>query len=107
MPLSHVSLPTGGPSHFQAMRDFYLAILQPLGYTVFKEDVPRFCGMMHPSCGPDFWLHCSGGDGDGLTPVDKTLSADDNRKMLGGPRTHVAFQAGSKRQVDEWFRNAV
>lgn len=106
MPLDHVSLPTT-PAHHARMRDFYAAVLAPLGYRVFKEQDGRFCGMHAPAAcaGPDFWLHCGGSDAL-LAPADPSLSADENRKVLGA-RTHVAFRAGSRRAVDDWFRTAV
>lgn len=100
MPLGHVSLPTG-PSNYKAMRDFYAAVLAPLGYKIYMEKEGHFCGF-HTHVGPDFWLHCGGED---FPPVHPALSADENLKTRG--RTHVAFSVSSRRQVDEWYRNAV
>jgi hypothetical protein len=101
MSLSHVSLPTG-PSNYKAMRDFYLATLKPLGYTVYLEGEGQYCGFRAPMGGPDFWLHCGGQD---FVPVDTTLTADQNLATHG--RTHVAFDVASRKQVDEWFHNAL
>ncbi|KXX76599.1 hypothetical protein MMYC01_208439 [Madurella mycetomatis] len=100
MPLGHVSLPTG-PSNYKAMRDFYVAALKPLGYTVFLEEEGHVCGF-HAHMVPDFWLHCGGED---FAPVNPGLSADENLKARG--RTHVAFNVASRGQVEEWYRNAV
>src|SRR5262245_64948247 len=96
MPIGHISLPCG-LAHFEEMRAFYLAILQPLGYKVYKEDVPKWCGLGTSTGGPDFWLHCGG----------KELSkfGGDVDKREGG--VHVAFNAASRRAVDEWYRIAL
>lgn len=96
MPLHHVSLPTG-PAGFDAMRTFYLALLEPLGYAVYKEDPPKWCGMGPKYGGPDLWLHCGGDD---LKPF-----AGDVEKRSGG--VHLAFEVGSKKAVDEFYRNAL
>jgi len=96
MSLGHVSLPTG-PSNFQDMRDFYVAILKPLGYEVYMEKVPHFCGLSG-SYGPDFWLHCGGQDSPKITAADAESRAG---------KTHVAFAVSSPKKVDEWYRNAV
>lgn len=100
MPLGHVSLPTG-PSNYKAMRDFYAATLKPLGYTVFLEKEGHVCGFQ-AYAGPDFWLHCGGED---FAPVSPDLPPDESLKARG--RTHVAFNAASRGQVDEWYRDAV
>jgi hypothetical protein len=96
MPVGHISLPTG--SHFKEMRSFYLSILQPLGYKVYKESTEQeWCGMAPPMCGPDFWLHCGGAD---LELFDGNLE-----KRAG--KAHVAFAVSSPREVDRWYRHAV
>jgi hypothetical protein len=87
MPIGHISIPTGS-SNFLEMRDFYLAILKPLGYVIYKEDPPNWCGMGPPNCGPDMWLH--GGAKDSVPG-----------------NLHIAFQANSRRVVDEWYKNAM
>jgi hypothetical protein len=96
MPISHVSLPTG-PSHYKAMRDFYVSILAPLGYTVFMEKEDEVLGMGPKNAAPDFWLHCGGSE---LEEFDGDL---ENR----GGKTHVAFQASSAKAVDAWYKLAV
>ncbi|KAK4183529.1 Glyoxalase/Bleomycin resistance protein/Dihydroxybiphenyl dioxygenase [Podospora australis] len=101
MPVNHVSLPTG-PSNFKRMREFYLTTLQPIGYKIYKEHDAHFCGMQPALAGPDFWLHCGGED---FVPVDPELSAEENLRTCG--RVHVAFDASSRRQVDEWYQNAI
>jgi len=96
MALSHVSLPTG-QKHFKEMRDFYVAILAPLGYRVFMEEEDKFLGMAPKYGGPDFWLHCGG------TEFDKF---DGNVEKRGG-RTHVAFQVNGTKAVYDWYKIAV
>ena len=96
MPIGHVSLPTG--SHFKEMRSFYLALLQPLGYTVYKESVgDEWCGLGKPTCGPDFWLH---GGGQDVVPFDGNLE-----KRAG--RAHIAFAVSSPKEVERWYQNAM
>ncbi len=98
MTLNHVGLPLG-PADFNKMRDFYLAILRPLGYKVFKEQDAVYCGLQSPTGSPDIWLHCGGQD------VSLDPSATTEEKHRG--KVHVAFSATSRKQVDEWYRNAV
>lgn len=106
MSLHHISLPIS-PSAYKPMRDFYLATLGPLGYTPFKEHEGVFCGLRARNMSPDFWLHCGGDDSESkLTRADPTLSADENRKVLGH-RTHVAFGVCSRREVESWYRAAM
>lgn len=95
MSLEHISLATG-PSNFQEVRDFYLAILQPLGYKVYFENVPKITGLVGPSRVPDFWLH------PGPDDIAKVTTAEKR-----GSKTHVAFRASSRKVVDEWYRNAL
>ncbi len=108
MPIGHVSLPTTPPT-YKAMRDFYLATLAPLGYSLFMEQEGAFLGLQ--VCrDPDFWLHCGGKPDDtGASPqlVDISLSAEENKKRLPGGRAHVAFAVKSQKLVGEWYRNAV
>lgn len=96
MPVGHISLPTG-PSTFRQMRTFYLAILKPLGYTVYLENNPRLYGMAS-SAGPDFWLHCEDAE---LPTLDSLAGA----KPVG--KTHVAFNAESRAAVDAWYQTAM
>ncbi len=101
MPINHVSLATG-PSSFKALRDFYVAALKPLGFSIYKESSNCFLGLQAPRAGPDFWLHCGGED---FPLLDPSLPAEENLKGRG--RTHVAFDAGSNAKVDEWYKAAV
>ena len=96
MTISHVSLATG-QKHFKEMRDFYVSILAPLGYSVFMEEAGKYIGMGPKNAAPDFWLHCGG------TEFDKF---DGNVEKRDG-KTHVAFQAGSVKAVHRWYNNAV
>lgn len=121
MPVHHVSLPTT-PSTHAAMRAFYLATLQPLGYGVFKEKAGVFLGL-HTNMNPDFWLHCcsSGSaehpviDEEGHPPsgeqVQKKEKGGDvlveNGEKQAHAGTHVAFEVGSRREVEVWYENAV
>jgi hypothetical protein len=96
MPIAHVSLPTG-PKHYKAMRDFYIPILAPLGYSVFMEKEGEVIGFGPKNGGPDFWLHCGGSD---FKPFD-----GDVKKREG--KTHVAFEAASQKAVQEWHKIAM
>jgi hypothetical protein len=79
------------------MRDFYVSILKPLGYTIFMEKEDQVIGMAPKYSAPDFWLHCGGTE----------LSKFDGSLETRGGKTHVAFQVGSKSKVDEWHKLAV
>lgn len=96
MPLNHISLATG-PANFAAMREFYLDILGPLGYGIYLEKEGEFLGMAPKRGGPDFWLHCGGED---------FPKFDGNVEKRGG-RMHVAFDASSRKAVDEWYKHAM
>jgi len=96
MPLSHVSLATG-QSNFKAMRDFYVAILTPLGYRVFLEHENQVVGFGPKNAAPDFWLHCGG---------TEFTKFDGNVEKRGG-KTHVAFLASSRGQIDTWYKAAM
>ena len=96
MPLQHVSLPTG-PTNFVAMREFYINILKPLGYGIYFEKESEWLGMAPKNGGPDFWLHCGG---------DDFAKFDGNLEKRGG-KTHIAFDASSRKAVDEWYKTAV
>ncbi|KAJ9144712.1 hypothetical protein NKR23_g5815 [Pleurostoma richardsiae] len=96
MSIAHISLSTG-PKNFETVRAFYLAILKPLGYTVYKEHAPDYCGLMTRK-GADFWLH--GGNKD----ISLADSSDlDSRES----NFHVAFNADSRKVVDEWYETAI
>jgi len=96
MSIAHISLSTG-PKNFETVRAFYLAILKPLGYTVYKEHAPDYCGLMTRK-GADFWLH--GGNKD----ISLADSSDlDSRES----NIHVAFNADSRKVVDEWYETAM
>jgi len=101
MELNHVSLPTGR-NHFKHMRDFYLNILSPFGYHVLTEHEGGFCGFQSRHRGPDFWLHRGEEE---FPPIDRNATADEITKGRG--RTHLGFELGSRRLVDEWYRNAL
>lgn len=96
MPISHISLPTG-PSTFRQLQTFYLAILKPLGYTVYLENHLRLYGMAS-SAGPEFWLHCEDAE-------QPKLDITTGSKPVG--KTHVAFNAESRDIVDAWYQIAM
>lgn len=97
------------------MRDFYVATLQPLGYTVYTEfesepDLSneasagaatkvRYCGLQSKNPA-DFWLHA------GLVDPPALQMAAGDRSMLG-IGVHVAFLADSTEMVDEWYKVAL
>ncbi|KAM5380903.1 hypothetical protein ACJZ2D_003212 [Fusarium nematophilum] len=98
MGISHIGLPVG--EHYVEMRDFYKAILQPLGYEIMMEGdfTHPFCGFGVKGSGPEFWL--GGGAKGGLQKYDGKL---DERS---GP-IHVAFDGKSREHVDEWYEVAI
>lgn len=98
MPFSHIGLPVG--DHYTEMRDFYKAILEPLGYTLLVEEnfTHPFCGFGTKESGPDFWL--GGGCQDGLQKYDGKL--EDRVAPI-----HVAFPGKDRAHVDEWYEVAM
>jgi catechol 2,3-dioxygenase-like lactoylglutathione lyase family enzyme len=96
MPIAHVSLPTG-PSKYEEMRDFYTAILAPLGYKKFMEIEGKTYGMGPKNGSPDFWIHSG----------PKEMDAFDGDLVNRGARTHVCFLVNSTREVHEWHAAAV
>jgi hypothetical protein len=96
MPIAHVSVPTG-PTHFKEMRAFYITVLKPLGYSIFREEFPNFCGFGTVTGGPDFWIHAGNED----------LKSFDGDLETRGGRAHVAFQCASIKDVDLWYKTAM
>lgn len=97
--LNHVSLSVG-KLHYECMRDFYRTVLAPLSYSVFMQKEDCFAGFAPKYGGPDFWLHADGS----MEPIfDPAVDKVDDRKG----KTHVAFTASSRRQVDSWYENAM
>lgn len=96
MPLSHYSLPVG--AHYNAMKAFYTAILQPLGYAPAIEG-EQYCGFAPPNGPPDFWL--------GGGRVDNGLPLYDGDLAQRIAPVHVAFQADSQEAVDAWYEHAM
>jgi hypothetical protein len=94
--LSHVSLATG-TNNYKSMRTLYTKILAPVGYKVFMEEDGVFLGMSPKRGPPDFWLHS------GTTEVS-TFEGDVEKRE---GKTHVAFYASSRKQVDEWYKIAM
>ena len=99
MPLGHVSLSTG-KLHFEQMRDFYTAVLAPLGYAIVMQKEGVFAGFSPKYGAPDFWLH---GDGDTSPAFDQ--AKDKVRERKG--KVHVAFDVSSKQVVRNWYENAL
>jgi hypothetical protein len=99
MSFSHFSLPVGG--HYTAMRDFYAMALKPLGYEIKigDRDGEEFVGLGTESTGPHFWL--------GLGASNKSLPKYDGVLANRVAPIHVAFNATSKEQVDEWYQCAM
>ena len=94
--VSHVSLATG-ENNYKDMCEFYVNILKPVGYKVFMEKEGVFLGMSPKGGPPDFWLH----------PASKALEKFNGKVEERGPKTHIAFYANSRKQVDEWHQNAM
>ncbi|KAJ4327170.1 hypothetical protein N0V84_002432 [Fusarium piperis] len=98
MGIGHLGLPVG--DHYVEMRDFYKAILAPLGYIMKMEaDYGHpFCGFGVEGAGTDFWL--GGGCKGGLQKYDGKLEG------RVAP-IHVAFNGKSREHVDEWYEAAI
>ncbi|KAL6415482.1 hypothetical protein AUP68_02041 [Ilyonectria robusta] len=98
MPFSHISLPVG--DHFAEMRDFYKAILKPLGYELVVEahEPHSYCGFGTKGSNIDFWL--GGGCTDGLQKYNGDL------KGRVAP-VHVAFPGKNPEHVAEWYEAAI
>lgn len=99
MSFAHIGLPVG--AHYTAMRDFYSAILKPLGYEIMlgNGEGQEFCGMGTKALGPIFWL--------GLGKNNKALPAYDGKMESRVAPIHLAFNATSSKQVDEWYATAM
>ncbi|KGO69338.1 hypothetical protein PITC_095200 [Penicillium italicum] len=99
MTFSHISLPVG--NHYVAMRDFYIAVLKPLGYEVKlgNGEGQEFCGLGTKLSGPVFWL--------GLGANNKTLPKYNGRLDTRIAPIHLAFNAMSPEEVDEWYEAAI
>ncbi|KAF5553751.1 glyoxalase bleomycin resistance dioxygenase [Fusarium pseudocircinatum] len=99
MPFSHVALPVG--EHYAEMRDFYKAVLAPLGYELKFEGTgakgAQYCSFGVKNGAPDFWL---GGGGPALKKYDGNL---ENRTAP----VHVAFDGENQKHVDEWYDVAI
>lgn len=83
------------------MRNFYTAILKPLGYEIKlgNGEGQEFCGLGTNASGPIFWL--------GLGANNKTLSKYDGNLENRIAPIHVAFNATSLKEVDEWYEIAM
>jgi hypothetical protein len=90
MPLAHISL---NITSLPTSKAFYLALLKPLGYDVYKE-FDTVMGMAPKMGAPDFWLH--------VCPEEakKAASGKEGAKVQ---KTHVAFQAKSKAEVRAFY----
>ncbi|KAH8687179.1 Glyoxalase/Bleomycin resistance protein/Dihydroxybiphenyl dioxygenase [Tricladium varicosporioides] len=96
MTISHISLPV---TSLPASKTFYTTLLSHLGYGIFLE-LPETIGFGQKYKGPDFWLHCcpeakKGGDG------------EKEKGEVKKSGVHVAFEANSKWEVDEFYRVAL
>lgn len=99
MSFSHVSLPVG--NHYHAMRNFYKSCLKSLGYEILAGDGEgqQFVGLGTRSTGPHFWL--------GLGANNRSLPKYDGLLENRIAPIHVAFNATSTQQVDEWYKAAM
>lgn len=114
MSLGHVSIPTG-PSKFKAMRDFYLATLEFIGYTIYAESEqwtaselaaggvgPQYIGLQSGENRPDFWLHAGAKD-----IPQATYTTDQPHSEMAGQGIHIAWMVESDAKVDEWYQVAL
>ncbi|KAF5021523.1 hypothetical protein F66182_6433 [Fusarium sp. NRRL 66182] len=101
MGIGHIALPVG--DYYVEMRDFYKAILAPLGYELKFEaqgnNSSTFCGFgPKDGHGLDFWL---GGGGEG------SLSKYDGKLENRTAPVHIAWDGKSREHVDEWHEVAI
>lgn len=99
MPFAHIGLPVG--NHYTEVRDFYKAILAPLGYELMmegEETTKQYCGFGTKDSGLDFWLL-----GDSKNVVNKYDGVLENRAAP----VHVAFQGNSTEHIDGWYEAAM
>lgn len=114
MSIDHVGLSVS-PSAFKTTRDFYLAALKPLGYTIYMEKNDQdaggasFIGFKNACRDPNFWLHGGGSDNENTAAqlVDAANYETEELRKKQPVRSHVAFAAPSRKVVDEWYLNAL
>lgn len=92
MTIAHVSLPV---SSLSASKSFYLSALKPLGYGIFME-LEATVGMKKVMAAPDFWFHA----------CPKAEKEEGGGEKKGG-RMHVALEAKSQKQVQEFYSAAL
>lgn len=99
MSLAHISIPVG--AHYTIMRDFYASVLKPLGYNIMIGNGAgqEMCGMGSKETGPVFWL--------GLGQNSKNLPLYDGKMENRVAPVHLAFNASSTAQVNEWYASAM
>lgn len=109
MSLAHVSIPTG-PTKFKAMRDFYVASLESIGYAIYAESEPWTASEVAAGAGPqyiglqskgrpDFWLHAGAKDIPQATYTDQQPHSE-----MAGQGIHVAWMVESDAKVYEWYQ---
>ncbi|KAM7183826.1 hypothetical protein V8F20_012467 [Naviculisporaceae sp. PSN 640] len=111
MSIDHVGLSVG-PSAFKVTRDFYLATLKPLGYSVFMEKKDKEAGVsligFKNAChDPNFWLQAGGDDSTGAQLIDPANYGTEELRKKQPVRSHVAFTAPSRKVVNAWYHNAL
>ena len=93
MPFNHVALNIS-PAAYQKTRDFYVAALKPLGYTIKFEREGNIG--FDAGAGLDFLLFRGPDDVPGGAAQPQAVN-----------RTHLAFAANSTEQVGEFYRAMV
>jgi catechol 2,3-dioxygenase-like lactoylglutathione lyase family enzyme len=87
MPIAHISLAV---TDLKASKAFYLALLKPLGYELYKE-FDMVIGLGPKQGAPDLWLH----------------KCPDEKPGATVHKTHVAFQASSQQKVHAFYEAAL
>jgi len=107
MPVDHVSINVA-PEKFAVVRDFYLAALKPLGYSIKVNFLDgRVLGFgASKFAGPDFWL--SGVEPETLLQ----LRAEGDNPAIPEPRPptgymHLAFSASNRKTVRKFYDAAM
>jgi hypothetical protein len=80
------------------MREFYKNTLAILGYKIVIDHKGLICGFgQGDGVSPDFWVHIGGEDSEPY--------GGDAQRQRG--KTHVAFRAKSKQEVNDWYETAL
>lgn len=72
-----------------------------------KDAGVSFIGFKNACHDPNFWLHGGGEDSDSPRLIDPANYETEELKKKQPVRSHVAFTAPSRKDVDQWYHNAL